>query len=370
MLFRKKGTASTILAIALLIALLASVTSVINNLNSQTNTLSRLAGIGTTYLVMSQNSTALTDSKVDSSLVDVIRSISGVEAVLPQKLVEATLTAPSGSYTVLVRGVPDVRAFLNVKHAGVSGSVCVNESQANVGSILSNLASTKSNDLATLTLDDRMVQVKIVGIIQSKTQSDTEIVVPISTAYLLSGNNNTLSLIEFSLKDGSAENQVISQITQDLSPDYKVVKIQQLETFAQGINGQIASFLNLWSLAIYAVVVAASYVVATRLITEARYELGMFRTLGAKKRFTIELVLVNTVAVAFFGSLLGVAIGVAGAQVASTAVRWLWGNFQISPFLDCGQALQIILLALCSALIGCIYPAIKSVRDKTMESNL
>jgi ABC-type lipoprotein release transport system permease subunit len=158
------------------------------------------------------------------------------------------------------------------------------------------------------------------------TQTDTEVIVPLETALTLTGQSNSVSFVEFSLKDPNSETKVLNQIVKLLPENHEIVKTQQVAIFAQDINSQIISFLNLWSLAIYAVVVAASYVIATRLVTEAKFELTMFRTLGAKRLFTIKLVFVHTLIVAFLGAVLGLAVGIAGAQVASTVVRWMWGT--------------------------------------------
>jgi ABC-type lipoprotein release transport system permease subunit len=157
------------------------------------------------------------------------------------------------------------------------------------------------------------------------------------TADALFSRNGMVSFIEFSLKDPSAGNTVISKVAQLLPEDAQIVKVQQVSLFAQDINSQIVSFLNLWSAVIYIVVIAASYVVASRLVTEAKYELGMFRTLGAKRQAIIRLVFFHTIVVGFVGAVLGVAMGIAGAQAASTAIRWLWGNLQIYPFLMLGK---------------------------------
>ena len=55
-------------------------------------------------------------------------------------------------------------------------------------------------DEVTLTVGDRRVDVKVVDIFKSQTQSDVEILVPIEAANRLAGNSNTISLIEFSSK--------------------------------------------------------------------------------------------------------------------------------------------------------------------------
>jgi ABC-type antimicrobial peptide transport system permease subunit len=103
MLFRKNGTASTILAFALLIALLASVNSLVNNINNQTTVLSKLAGLGGTYLVVNKDSTSLTDSEVNPRLAGLIADISNVKYALSEKIANATMSCPSGCYSVTVR---------------------------------------------------------------------------------------------------------------------------------------------------------------------------------------------------------------------------------------------------------------------------
>jgi len=51
----------------------------------------------------------------------------------------------------------------------------------------------------------------------------------------------------------------------------------------QEMNVQTLNFLGIWSLAVYAVVVVASYVIAARLMAESSYELAMLKALGAKR---------------------------------------------------------------------------------------
>ena len=83
---------------------------------------------------------------------------------------------------------------------------------------------------------------------------------------------------------------------------------------------------------IYIVVIAASYVVANRLITEASYELSMIKTLGAKRRVLFSMIFTHTFIVALFGAVLGVATGIAGAQLAATGLRWLSTSLAVDPF--------------------------------------
>ncbi|MCS7139960.1 MAG: hypothetical protein NZ940_04550, partial [Candidatus Nezhaarchaeota archaeon] len=64
--------------------------------------------------------------------------------------------------------------------------------------------------------------------------------------------------------------------------------------------------------------------------------------------------------IAVLGSVLGIALGVVGAQVASKILSWLHLTVEIAPFLRVEEALKVLLLTLSSSILGCLYPAHKS----------
>lgn len=200
---------------------------------------------------------------------------------------------------------------------------------------------------------------RVVGVFRSQTQSDAELLAPMETLDRLAGNNDTVSLIEFSLKEGVNSREAVNQITQLLPENVKLVQAQQLPEFLRQMSMQTLAFLNVWFLAVYVAIAAASYVIATRLITESSYELSMLRALGAKKHVFFSLVLTYTTTVAFLGSILGIALGTAGAQTASTILKWIQQSVDITPFLEAEQALRMLLLTLASSIIGCMYPAFR-----------
>ena len=103
-LFRKKGTASAILAIALLVALVTSVNCLVNNINSQTTAITKLASIGETYLITSKDSTSLTDSQIDSTIINQVKNATDIGYAVSQQLIQATLLTDNGSYTVNCAG--------------------------------------------------------------------------------------------------------------------------------------------------------------------------------------------------------------------------------------------------------------------------
>jgi ABC-type lipoprotein release transport system permease subunit len=367
MLFRKKGTASAILAIALLIAPLTSVNCLLNNINSYTNVLSKIPTLGQTYIITSQDSTSLYDGKINSYLINQVYANSDIDYATSQQIIAATLITKNGNYTVNIRAIDDIQAFISNRQAQVNGLTSQNNAEADIGVVLSQLASIHINDTLNLTINNKITQLKAIGIIQANQQSDTELIMPLTTLQTLTGKNDVISFIEFTLKDSNVGGKAIANIIQSLPGGTKIIELHQISEFAQGINSQTIVFINIWSIAIYTVVVAASYIVASRLTTEAEYDLYMLRTLGARKKATISLVIIHTLTIAFIGLILGISIGIVGTQMAATGLRWLWGNSFLAPFLQPEQVLQILVLALISSIIGSIYPAIKATQNTIRE---
>ena len=370
MLFRKRGTASAILAVALLVAILASMNAALNYINSQAETLGELVNLGGTYLILSRNSTSTTNSSINAELATRLSNLTYVKYVVPQRILTANVTTESSSQTILVSGVEDVNSFLKLRRAYVNGTTAKTETDANIGEILAGSTSIKLGDEVNLTVDNSILKVKVVGIIRTQTQTDAELTTTMDAINHLAGDNGTLSLIEFALKEGVKSEEAIDNITQLLPENVKIVKTQQPNEFMQGINSQTMAFLNLWSIAVYAVVAAASYVVATRLIAESTYELATLKTLGAKTKLLFTMVIAYTAITALIGSILGIALGVAGTQTVSTILMWIRPSVEVTPFLEAPQALQTLLLTLTSSIIGCAYPAFKAAHTRYTEQQL
>lgn len=370
MLFRKKGTASAILAIGLLIALLTSVSCLVDNINAQTTALTQLARIGDTYILKNQNSASLSDSQINANLLPDLKGNSNIKYATNQQLAQGNIKANNLTLEVTVRGVDDVKAYLTKNSAAINGSAPKTATEADIGIILANLAGIQKSDNVTLTINDQSTQLRIAGVTRTQTQSDSQLIIPLTTLQTMIGQGGTVSYIEFSVKDPSKSTQTIANLTSTLPSNIQILSTQQVASFAGNINDQTVNFIDVWSIAIYVVVIAASYVTASRLINESEYDIYTLRTLGATKRGTLNLVITYVLVIGLLGSLLGLSLGIVGSQVASTSVRWVLGNSQLAPFIDLNQTLQILGISLACAVAGGIYPAIKGVAIVTRENPL
>ena len=136
MLLRKGVAAQSILAIAFLVAIIASTNSIINYLSLQSETIAGLVNPRGTYLILSSNPTATTDSRLPADLTAKISNLSHIKNVLPQRMLTVHLTTNSSSHAVQVRGVGDVGGFLKARRAYLNGTAAKNWSEANAGEIL------------------------------------------------------------------------------------------------------------------------------------------------------------------------------------------------------------------------------------------
>lgn len=372
MFFRKGGTSSAILATALLVAIIASANSIVNYMNSEATALESMVDIGQTYLVLQKNSTSIMNSEVAPDVTNLLTNRTDVKYVLPQRIFAATLTTNLTNRTVVLSTTEDLPLFFNVKQAQMRGETArPNSSEVNMGVALASLTSTNISDLVTLTMGDKSLRVKVTGIFETLTQSDTEIVAPTEIAHQLMGeNSDKVSFIEFSLKTDSPDTGATTRIEEVLPKDVKIVKVQQLKSFIQAVNNQTLSFLDLWSLSIFIVITAASYIVATKLITESNYELAMLRSIGGNRKLLFALIFIYTVSAASLGAVLGLSIGIVGAQAASTVASWIRPGITLTPFIEIEQALQILAFTFISATLGCLYPAFKHAFKFKMEETL
>lgn len=357
MLLRKKGTAPAIVAVMLLVALVTAVDCLVNNINSQTALLTRLAASADTFLIVTKNSTCLSDSQVDSELVDQIRQSSNVKYAVFLTPIQATIEHNGKSYRAEVIGADNLTSYLNNHHMYTNGSISKENLQANVGIVLANLVSIQKNQTLEVTIYEKTSEFKITGVVQGNAQSDGQIILPLETLESLNGAS-IFGYVEFSIADAGQADATIANISQILPSTVRIVGTQQVTAFASDINHQTVAFIDVWSIAVYAVVAAASYVTTTRVVGEAEYELDTLRVLGARKPLRFSLVLSYGLIIGLIGSIVGVALGVVGTQVASTAVRWVWSGSFLSPFLELPQLLTILLLSAAAALFGCVYPAL------------
>ncbi|MEM4700197.1 MAG: ABC transporter permease [Candidatus Nezhaarchaeales archaeon] len=363
---RRSDTARSILAIALLVAMLTSASSIVSFLNAQVESLASLRYPAGRYIIMRGDSAG--ECGLDIQLLDSLSSIQYLDSIIAESLFWSSVTAGSTRIEAPVRGVSDVEKFLSARGARLSGSVARSAGEAVVGWIVAEACSIGVGEEVLLTRGAKSASVVVVGIFRAQSEIDSEIVVPMEAALNLAGG--CVSLIEFSLRGGASAEGALAELSMALPEGARIVQAQQPVLFAQQVNAQLLNFLSFWSLVVCAVVASASYVIAARLVEESSYEILMLRALGVGRARLFALIMLYIATVAALGSILGMSIGLAGVQVTSTVLSWLTPSMRITPMLELRQVAWILSATLLSSTIGCLAPAYGATKVRYTEKLL
>lgn len=348
-------------------AIVASITAIMNFVDSQSSAIGQLASAGDKFLVVSRNCSSLGDSYISDDTVNAF-NLSDFRYVSGQKISTVCLETAVGNYSVALRGIGNFSDYLKVQSVSVNGSMAKNSGEGNVGVLLAKTASLNKGDYVNVSVANVAFSVKVVGIIATHTQLDSELLMPLETADYLTGYN--LSFVEFSLKSGVNRETAINCLSASLPSGVQIVKAQQTALFLEASTAEIHNFLTVWSFAVYVLVSASSYIVCTRLVVESEYEFSMLKALGAKRHFLSGTVFSYAMLTALAGAVLGISLGLVGTQVAAAGLRWFWQNVSVTPFLELAQVGQMLGLSLLFSVFGCLYPALKFAQRKIQPAGL
>ncbi|MEM4521494.1 MAG: hypothetical protein QXF23_07215 [Candidatus Bathyarchaeia archaeon] len=369
MLLRKDDSFSAILSIALLVALIASTSSIANNLNLQVQALSRLVNVGGTIIITSRNASSLIDSKIGvehaQELIIKLENLTCVKRLSMQKILSVQVFSSTKNATAYMRLVDDLPSFLKGRNARLNGTLASNRMEINMGEILAKILSVNVGDKVIIQHYESQVDLRVSGIFRSQTEIDSEVVASMKLLEELTLPRE-VSLIEVVLGERSRVQEALTQIGRILPENLIATQAQQLLEFTKQTIQQTLNFLDVWFTVVYIAIAITSYVIVNRLIAESSYELTMLKTLGAGKGLLSTSIVLYTMIVALAGSILGVAVGTVGAQVAATIFRWIKPSVIIEPTLELQQTVLIALLTLISSIAGCIFPALKNIQEKSL----
>ena len=308
--------------------------------------------------------------------VEAIRGLAtSVALVAPEYNANNTTVTYMGKTTSV--GVTGVTAeYSTVRNWAVaSGRFITSEDDANLASVailgqktLETLfGSTQVNPIGEVVRINRQ-NYEVIGVLKAKGQSgpnnrDDVVLIPLRTAQLKLGGAGTTTVRSISVQVRSADEMKLAkaQVTAILralhglqtgaADDFTVRDQTDILTTVEQTKGTFTTLLG--SIAAISLLVGGIGIMNIMLVsvTERTREIGLRKAVGAKRGDILMQFLVEAMALSILGGVIGVALGVGGAQV-------------VSPLLGNTKALvttQSIILALTVSLaIGiffCFYPA-------------
>jgi putative ABC transport system permease protein len=172
------------------------------------------------------------------------------------------------------------------------------------------------------------------------------------------------------LKEQSIDQYALAENITTLAPDTYAIASSRLRSSLADQFTAVSASLGFTALIVTLVVVPQVALVSTMVSNERSGEFGMFRALGATKRFVFGTVFTETFLLAAIGGL----VGLAGTCLAFVIVQTQMGTGALGPFLwPSAAALATgMFVALTVALLvgglSAIYPAYTSSRQEPYET--
>ncbi len=236
----------------------------------------------------------------------------------------------------------------------------------------------------------RMIQIdrknfQVLGVLEDKGGDgwvglDNSIYVPVTTALYRLFNRRHLSQITISIDDQEninpamdlveGEMMKLHKIKGKMEPDFMLGSMNEIRQRVQESTG--AFTMLLMSIASVSLLVGGIGIMNIMLVsvTERTREIGIRKAIGAKRRDILRQFLIESMTISLIGGILGIGIGVAGAQLIPKLPIWKqmssggqWESV-ISPW-------SIVVSFVFSCAVGVffgLYPALKASRLNPVEA--
>jgi len=204
--------------------------------------------------------------------------------------------------------------FIIARHSAVFGEVAQAGSQADAGAIVAKALDIKLGDVVTVDAFSRTQTLTVVGILNSTDQSDTGLILPLSSSWALwPQTSNRISYVEFVANDAA--------IVSGISGNMTVIKEQGIDQIARSFDNQTASLLTNWTYVLFALCAAVAVAAASKVVTEVSQEYNTVRAIGARLSAARALVFYELLFISGASVLIGVAVGLASTSILATLLK-------------------------------------------------
>lgn len=317
-------TAITVLMLVPVVALLISSNMVASGYLQQASGSVSLVQPSNAYLAYQPGSaTPSTGSVSYDAFVRIEQS--GVSSALPLLSFPSVVSdgARSANASVLAT---NTTAFIKARASIVYGKVADSGSQADAGAIIAKVLDIKVGDVVTVDAFSRTQTLTVVGILNSTDQSDTGLILPLSSVWTLWPQTaDRISYVEFVANDQNVASSISGNMT--------VIREQGIDQIALSFSNQTAGLLSTLTYVLLALSAAAAVAAASRVVTEVSQEYDTVRALGAELRAARSLVLYQLLVISAVSVLIGVSAGIVSTSILATLLKALDG-LPLSPGID------------------------------------
>jgi putative ABC transport system permease protein len=150
--------------------------------------------------------------------------------------------------------------------------------------------------------------------------------------------------------------------------DFYIVKVQTADEFKGDVAGQVNGLLGLlYGLLGLAIVIAILGIVNTLALSvvERRREIGMLRAVGMQRKQVRRALYLESMLIAVFGAVLGVALGLGYGSLFARTLRSQGMDQLAVPW---GQALLFLVLAAVVGVLAALWPGVRAARTRPLAA--
>jgi len=397
---RKTRSILTIASIAIGIALLFSLISLVNGVESRSATMIRqltsadiiirnITRVDTSTGIPSPEGTRGFIRPITLSLINesILQNIESIESIYYATSLLTTQAYVDETPIILQGVIPGeyelVAGSLNIIN-GRSLS-CLNCPEVVVGKSLMERLNLSVGGTLTITVNNTQVYLNVVGVYESGVQffEMMNVYVPLYFLQNITGRVGLVSEILIKLKNPGDAQSVASYI-QSIYPDLRAtLQTAQIQQASQLISTLTTFFLTIGLIAI----IAGGFGVANTMLInvfERMREIGILRAIGASSRTILLMFLTEALVLGLFGGVTGICTGFILAYILpnyfpiQTASRILPGSrafggspqitqISITPVITWDTIMLALIIGVIVSLLAGLYPAWRASRIKPIE---
>jgi putative ABC transport system permease protein len=304
---------------------------------------------------------------VDEDIVARLKSVSGLEAVMPFKLFAAT--TDDGSRTDIFMGVTDAILAMKPDWRFAAGGWFADGNSVVIGYDMAQIEYLKVGDrMYNETFDREFV---VTGILErTYGQDDGTFFVPLATAQAMVKREGKLSAVGLKLADISRMDLVQNQLRALMPADYFVLGSKELSEGILQFFGATRAIMIV--MVFVAFIISVFGIINTMLmaVLERRREIAYLKCVGAGRLDLVRLITLETASIAVTGSAAGALLGMVLSPVAGNLLRsFLVGYVPSGAIASPEPMIALMAFILCSIVgLACsLYPALRAARIVPME---
>jgi len=348
-------TILTVAAIAVSVMTFVSIFSILDGLQlTIENVISGYYGRRTTFIIETLGAKSFLDSSIPKQVAAEYSSLSEIHAISQEDIVGASVRGIDVDLAgVNLADLENIYGFQSLKGRRVE-----KPDECMIGSTVSRLLGLKNGEEITVSFEGQLAQLRVVGVFETKTPIDANILVDRGyLSDLLPRFSTNVSILRIRVPN-AGDFQRIAAFTEMHHPELEIREARQVSKFFQKSIVNISRLLSTIVIFVVLLMVLGIYNSMNMVVSERRWEIGIIRAMGARRSFVLRLFVLESAMLSVLGGLFGVALGIATSHAITSFFSILvQGSTTVTPLTKLSTIGWAMVASLSIGIVGGLIPS-------------